>query len=121
MYGVRPLVSYDTISSVIQALENYQAVIPVIESVNSLRHLNGQNTNTAVKRNEFVQVQTPQGFQKETILKAYHQPYHSGVTDDATLAEEIGVNIHLVKGNPENIKITTSLDLSFFEFIVNKS
>lgn len=118
--GVRPLVSQKTINNVLEGLKNHTAVIPVISTIDSLRNVSG-NSNSAVNRNEFVRVQTPQGFHKKTIEKAYSQGYHSGITDDATLAEEAGVKIHLVEGNENNIKLTTPFDIQIFQLSVNNS
>jgi 2-C-methyl-D-erythritol 4-phosphate cytidylyltransferase len=71
----------------------------------------------AVKRSEFVNVQTPQVFQKEIIEKAYSIPFHEAITDDASLVEEAGFEVFLCDGNEENIKITTPLDLKIGEII----
>ena len=35
-------------------------------------------------------------------------------TDEASLIEEIGLDVNLVEGEEENIKITTIKDLSYF-------
>jgi 2-C-methyl-D-erythritol 4-phosphate cytidylyltransferase len=63
-------------------------------------------------------VQTPQCFQLTDLKKAYQQEYNSKFTDDASVAESMGMKINLVEGNPENIKITTPFDLKLAEFLV---
>jgi len=52
-------------------------------------------------------------------LKAYEQKYNETFTDDASVVEKSGVKIFLVEGNKENIKITTTLDLSIAESLIN--
>jgi 2-C-methyl-D-erythritol 4-phosphate cytidylyltransferase len=112
--AVRPLVSKETVKRCFEAVEKYGQVIPVIQLKESLRQI-FDDTSRSVVRSNFCLVQTPQCFKKEVITKAYNIPYHSGITDDASLVEEAGYIIHLVEGNEENIKITTQLDLIIAE------
>ena len=42
------------------------------------------------------------------------------VTDDAALVERIGGAVHLVRGSPENIKVTTPSDLVVAEAILTQ-
>jgi 2-C-methyl-D-erythritol 4-phosphate cytidylyltransferase len=42
------------------------------------------------------------------------------VTDDAALVERIGTAVHLVRGSPENIKVTTPFDLVVAEAILTQ-
>jgi 2-C-methyl-D-erythritol 4-phosphate cytidylyltransferase len=71
--------------------------------------------NKAVPRSNYKIVQTPQVFKSDLLLKAYQQEYHPDFTDDASVVEKTGVMINTVKGNPENIKITTKKDLAIAE------
>jgi len=61
-------------------------------------------------RRELVAAQTPQVFRRELILRAYEQE-GAGVTDDAQAVERLGEPVHVVPGDPANIKITTEGDL----------
>lgn len=115
--GVRPMVSEETIKSCFDAVQKLGAVIPVVPLKESLRKLNTENTE-AVDRSSFVTVQTPQVFKAEILKKAYEIPYHDKITDDASLVEESGVEIHTVLGNEENIKITSQTDLYFTEVLL---
>jgi len=42
-------------------------------------------------------------------------------TDDAMLVEKIGYKVKIIKGNHENIKITTPIDLFLAELIISKN
>ena len=66
-------------------------------------------------------VQTPQVFRKALIKKAYDTAPPSNFTDDATVLEMLGIKIHLVEGNPENIKITRPSDLRCAEAMLGYS
>lgn len=112
--GVRPLVSHDTIQRCLDALKTEEAVVPVVKMSESLRRIEGNGT-VSVPRSAYVLVQTPQCFRRKVLIDAYEQAYHEGITDDAGLVEELGVRIATVEGNPENIKITSPIDLRYAE------
>ncbi len=115
--GVRPLVSFETLQRCFQtALEKGNA-LPVSPLVESLRQLSGQESQH-VDRSKFCLVQTPQTFQIDLIKKAYQQPENHFFTDDASVCEAAGIPIHLVDGNPENIKITNPMDLCVAEALL---
>jgi len=114
--GVRPLVSNETIKRSFIEAEAKGNAIPVMEVVDSIRHFSNQTKKSeAVSRSCYKIVQTPQCFNSELILKAYEQAYDNKFTDDATVVEKLGETINLVKGNKENIKITTEADLLIAE------
>lgn len=108
--GVRPLVTTETIVNCFNAAQQYGNAIPVVDVVDSLRHVN-KTENKAVKRSCYKIVQTPQCFQTTLIKKAYQQEFTEAFTDDASVVEVAGTKINLVNGNKENIKITSPEDL----------
>ena len=115
--GVRPLVSIETIARCFESAEKYNAAIPVVDLVDSIRQVTSTDSQS-VDRNAFKLVQTPQIFDAELLLKAYEQKYTPLFTDDASVVEALGAKIHLVEGNRENIKITTEFDLKMAESIM---
>lgn len=108
--GVRPLVSQKTLEKCAEALQSNNAVIPVVPVKESLRKISDDGSQ-AVNRADFRIVQTPQCFAKKLLFRAYTQDFHSGITDDSSLVEQLGEAIFCVEGNYENIKITTPEDL----------
>ena len=116
--AVRPLVSIETITRCFKAAEQFDAVIPVSELVDSIREVYGEDSKS-VDREKYRIVQTPQVFDGQMLLNAYHQEYNPLFTDDASVVESAGNKIYLVEGNRENIKITTQMDLIFAEMILS--
>jgi 2-C-methyl-D-erythritol 4-phosphate cytidylyltransferase len=108
--GVRPLVAPEVIEACFREAERYGAALPVVPVVESLRECDGEG-NRAVDRTRYRLVQTPQVFRRDWLEEAYRQPYSPLFTDDASVVEATGRSIRLVPGNPENIKITTPVDL----------
>ena len=115
--GVRPFPSIEVIKNCFETAREKKAVIPVIPVVETVRHLEGENSKT-VPRNDYRLVQTPQTFDIQLLKAANRQPYNDGFTDDASVVESYGHAITLVEGNRENIKITTPYDIIVAEAIL---
>ena len=109
--GVRPFVSTEVIARCYVEAARMGAVVPIIDVVETVRHLDGNGRSTTVCRDDYKLVQTPQVFSLALLKKAYAQPYVSAFTDDASVLEDLGYEVTLVQGNRENIKITTPFDL----------
>jgi len=108
--AVRPFVSTHCIQTVMKMAENNGAAIPVVKIKDSIRKLD-KNGSIAVDRNEYRTVQTPQCFQTNILKEAYEKANADVFSDDATVVELSGIDISLVEGNLENIKITSPEDL----------
>ncbi|MBN1951187.1 MAG: 2-C-methyl-D-erythritol 4-phosphate cytidylyltransferase [Bacteroidales bacterium] len=115
--GVRPLVSHQTLARCFEEAERSGAVVPVSEIRESVRKLEGEVT-LAVNRSEYLLVQTPAAFHSEIIRKAYRLEYRESFTDDASVVEAAGYKITITRGNPENIKITSPMDLKIAEALM---
>lgn len=108
--GVRPMVSVALIDRCFRAAEEHGSAIPVTTVSSSIRALTADGSR-ALDRTTLRLVQTPQCFTTELLQKAFEQPYDPAFTDEATLVERIGQQVHLVEGEVTNIKITDPLDI----------
>ena len=134
--GVRPFPSVEVIRNCYETAREKKAVIPVIPIVETVRHLIGESNvqrstvncqlstvncqlSTTVPRGDYRLVQTPQTFDIQLLKAANRQPYNDGFTDDASVVEAFGIDVTLVEGNRENIKITTPFDIVVAEAIIN--
>ena len=117
--AVRPLLYRSTIENSYRAAAEYGAAIPCIKLNDSIREITSGGSRHA-DRDLFRLVQTPQVFQQDVLLKAYRGEYSEEYTDDASVVEKSGVKVHIVEGNPENIKITTPDDMVFAEAIFDE-
>ena len=116
--GVRPFVSVETIGACYEEAALSGAVVPVIDVVETIRHIMGNGASETVPRSDYQLVQTPQVFGATLLREAYKQEYTDFFTDDASVVERFGHSVALVKGNRENIKITTPFDLVVAEALV---
>lgn len=108
--GVRPFVSPEVIRRCYELAAIHQAVIPVVDVVETVREVTTEGSRT-VDRNRYKLVQTPQVFDADLLKQAYSQSYTPLFTDDASVVEAWGASVYLTEGNRENIKITTPFDL----------
>ena len=121
--GARPFVSVDKIDEAIENVMDTGACVlanPVKDTIKV--STDGKLVDYTPNRDRLWQVQTPQVFRKEIIMKAYSQAYAEGYygTDDCSLVEKTGVKVKLIYNSYDNIKITTREDLSIAQILVKK-
>ena len=108
----RPLIN------VIDAAEKFGGAIAAVPEKNTIKVIDSEGfVKSTPPRADLVAVQTPQGFRKEILMRAYEQ---AGIdkflgTDDASLVERIGGKIKIVTSSYKNIKITTPEDIQIAE------
>ena len=103
-------------------------VIPVVDTVKTVEATTDEDARIAPEvvvgtapREKLRAVQTPQGFDLATLLKAHREvagfdeAQAAAITDDAMLVERLGVPVHAVRGASQSLKITTPLDLIIAE------
>jgi len=121
--AARPFVEPRTILESIEAAKMFgaaTAAIPVVDTIIAVDE--NVTVRETVDRRDLWAVQTPQTFQYDTILKAHEQADNDGVkaTDDAELVRRLGLTVKVVRGSPDNIKITGPHDLLIGEQILKK-
>ena len=114
--AARPFVSSDLISRSIDAAAEHGAAIAALPASDTVKRVAGEGSQTVIvetiPRVSVYLAQTPQAFRRE-ILSAAVALGRAGVeaTDEAMLAERAGHRVHVVEGDPANVKITTARDL----------
>ena len=116
--GVRALATKRLIIRAMLAVEEHDAVIPVVDVVDSYRRVEGDGSYI-VPRSELRIVQTPQIFKAQLLRDAYNVAFSPTFTDDASVVEAFGGHIKLVEGERTNIKITTPEDITLAESLLN--
>lgn len=118
--GVRPFVSSEVIERCFSAAQEFGAAVPVVPVTDSLREKDAEGSH-AVERAAFMVVQTPQVFKWSVLKDSYSLPYQESFTDDASVVEASGFKVKTVNGNPENIKLTTPIDLIVAENLLGRN
>ena len=105
--SVRPNIKNNIINKVLEKLNIYNAVIPVINISDSVKKLSETFVDKHVDRENLALAQTPQGFRYVDILKKHKNNKKNNLTDDSSLFS----NVCTVPGNTYNLKITNKSDL----------
>ena len=110
--AARPFVSADLISRTIDAAAEHGAAIVALQSRDTVKRVDAGVIVDTIPRETIYLAQTPQGFRRD-VLAAAVKLGREGVeaTDEAGLAERAGFMVHVVDGDPGNVKITTAEDL----------
>lgn len=122
--GARPLVSAALIESVARAVEGHGAAIPVMPVAETVKRVAGESVAETVDRSDLVTAQTPQGVRAGLLARAYEQYPPDGPqtwTDEAALLEACRIPVHVVPGDPSNIKVTQPADLRRVESMLAAS
>ena len=115
--AVRPCVAQPWIDAVFAEAEKTGAAILAIPVRGTLKKVaDGGAIDETVSRADLWEAQTPQVFRKDLLQAAYASGRTA--TDDAALVEAAGHAVHVVAGDPRNIKITTPADLSFAAAVI---
>ena len=112
--GVRPFVTEDILNLSIETAVEMGGCVAGVPAKDTIKVCNSENIAVDTPdRSTLWQIQTPQTFQKERIVKAYKEAKDAGFigTDDASLAVYSGYPVKVIMGSYRNIKITTQEDL----------
>lgn len=113
----RATVSADVIRAVITALHTHPGAAPALAVTDALwRGAEGRVCGTQDRTGLF-RAQTPQGFQFDAILAA-HRAFDGEAADDVAVARAAGLDVAIVPGHENNLKITRAEDFERAEAIL---
>jgi 2-C-methyl-D-erythritol 4-phosphate cytidylyltransferase len=118
--AARPMVTGDLFDRVIEAAQENRAAIVAVPVSDTIKRVVNDVVLETVPRDELRSVQTPQAFEKALLLEAFASAAESGatVTDEASLIESLGYEVHVVPGRNDNIKVTYPSDLILVEALM---
>ncbi|MDW4547778.1 bifunctional 2-C-methyl-D-erythritol 4-phosphate cytidylyltransferase/2-C-methyl-D-erythritol 2,4-cyclodiphosphate synthase [Defluviimonas sp. D31] len=103
--GARPFVSAALIGRVLAALGDHPAAAPALPVTDALWSGSAGHVTGIRARDGLHRAQTPQGFRFAEILAA-HRAFPGDAADDVEMALAAGLDVAIVEGEEENIKIT---------------
>ncbi|MGY1855080.1 2-C-methyl-D-erythritol 4-phosphate cytidylyltransferase [Modestobacter sp. SYSU DS0290] len=117
--AARPLTPPDVVARVLAALAaGARAVVPVLPVVDTTVVVDDDGVVAAdVPRPPLRRVQTPQGFDGDTLVEAYARTAGAAAefTDDASVVRAAGIPVRTVAGDERAAKITVAHDLALAE------
>jgi len=122
--AARPFVGRAIIDAVIahaRAGEGAVAAVRVSDTLKQAAADDATRVARTVPRDGLWRAQTPQGFPRDVLERAYAAARsEGGATDDAALVERTGVSVRLVPDSSRNMKVTTSEDLALAELLAGQ-
>ena len=113
--AARPLVGDDTIERVVGMVRGGQNAIAALPVVDTLKEVDDEGRIVkTIERERLWRAQTPQGFTRETIVRAHREAKRQqlSATDDAALCERLGIPVVVVRGSERAMKITEEPDFA---------
>jgi len=127
--AVRPFVTVEQITRVIEEARRCQAAILGIPAMDTVKEVKRASlpedvaliTGT-IPRERLVLAQTPQAFASKLLKEAFARAQSDGVSasDEAGLVERLGHDVHVVLGSERNMKITKPADMELARFYLDR-
>ena len=123
--GARPFVTQEIIRRAYEMALKWKACVVGMPVKDTIKITDGAGgISSSPDRRRVWMAQTPQVFEHGLICEAFTRQMRedcSAVTDDAMVVEkQMGVQVHMVEGSYENIKITTPEDLEIAEIFARR-
>lgn len=115
--GARPLVAPALIARLISALNQHPAVAPAVSVTDALWRGDRAFVTGTEDRAGLYRAQTPQGFRFDAILAA-HRAHPGGSLDDVEVARAAGLDVAIVQGDEDNLKLTHPADFARAETLL---
>jgi len=115
--AARPFLARDIIAKMADSVQKNGAATVAKSVTDTLIHA---ETDALIPREPLRAIQTPQGFERNLILKAHEDAVANGIeaTDDAALVRRLGHRVALVEGSSWLMKITTPADYDMAQALV---
>jgi 2-C-methyl-D-erythritol 4-phosphate cytidylyltransferase len=116
--AARPLATDATIDRVIAQARRGHGAVAALAVSDTLKEVDGDGGIVrTVRREGLWRAQTPQGFPRDMIERAYREARAAGATatDDAALCERLGLPVVVVRGSERAMKVTEEADFARVE------
>jgi len=127
--AVRPFVTREQIARVIEETRRCHAAILGIPAMDTVKEVKRASLpedvaliTATIPRERVVLAQTPQAFSTMLLKEAFARAQADGVnaSDEASLVERLGHDVHVVLGSERNIKITKPADMNLARFYLEQ-
>jgi 2-C-methyl-D-erythritol 4-phosphate cytidylyltransferase len=119
--GARPLITPELLEQAISETRVWKATVLAVPVKDTIKSANDTlQIEKTISRERLWAIQTPQTIERSVIWEAHQRASQEGFigTDDAALVERLGVQVKIVMGSYDNIKITTLEDLVIGEALL---
>lgn len=121
--AARPLLTAALVEACLAAVgEGADAAIAAAPVTDTIKECSDGQVERTLDRSRLWAVQTPQAFRRDVLARALalDDAVVGAATDDAALVEALGGTVRVVPAPPENLKVTTPLDLRVAELLLRE-
>ncbi len=117
--GARPAIKQEYISECIESMEEFRGATVGVKSKDTIKIADDNNivTSTTKRSNTWI-IQTPQCFDRKTLLDMHEKFKSEEVTDDCMLLEKGEHKVKIIEGDYTNIKVTTAEDINIIKAFI---
>lgn len=122
--AARPLLTTELITGPLRALEEWgcAAVLCAAPATDTIKESDdGENVSATLPRQRVWMAQTPQVFRADELRAAYEQVDDDTLTmmtDETQLIEATGGDVRIFPSLPDNLKVTTPVDMMLAELLI---
>lgn len=111
--GARPMIPQAIIQNAIETVKLKKALTVMTKTIDTIKEVDetGKILRT-IDRTRLYNTQTPQAFEYNLIKEVHEKLKGQNFTDDAGMAEHLGIDVYMIDGDYKNIKITTPNDIA---------
>ena len=119
--GARAAIKQEYINTCIKSMKEFKGVAVGVRSKDTIKITDENNivVDTTKRSNTWI-VQTPQCFERKSLLEMHEKYKNEEVTDDCMLMEKGNHKVKILEGDYTNIKITTYEDLTGITQFIKK-
>lgn len=121
--AARPLITPGLLSACLSKAAAFGACVPGVRPSGTVKSVTaGGLVEATLDRESLREIQTPQVFKASLIREAHRLAGEIGfeATDDSALVEQMGSPVAVVEGDPENLKITSPVDLDIAAAVMGR-
>lgn len=111
--GARSMITDEIIKNAVETVKTKKALTVMTKTIDTIKEVdeNGKIIRT-IDRTRLYNTQTPQVFEYNLIKETHEKLKGQNFTDDAGMAEALGIDVYMIEGDYRNIKITTQNDIA---------
>lgn len=120
--AARPFISSEKLNNLYKEVQNSNAAVLGVPAKDTIKQIDKYNKiKCTLERESLWLIQTPQAFGRSILKEAFEKAEKENFlgTDDSSLVERLGIEVQVIMGDYQNIKITTPEDLILAQAIID--
>lgn len=120
--AARPFIHESTIHDLVMKANETGAAIAAVKVQDTTKVVVSDIVQQTLPREQLWAIQTPQAFRYELLYNASKEALEEQfeATDESMVVERYGAPVHIVESTYDNIKMTTTADLSYGHYLLKE-